>query len=73
MTVYVINPNSTVAVTAGIDRAVAPLRSADGPRIECVTLEEGPPGIQTQRDVDGVIAPLCRLHRRTGLLRRPRS
>lgn len=61
MTIYVINPNSTVAVTAGIDRAVAPLRSADGPRIECLTLAEGPPGIQTQRDVDGVVAPLCRL------------
>ena len=60
MTVYVINPNSTAAVTAGIDRAVAPFRSADGPRIECVTLEEGPPGIQSQRDVDSVIAPLCR-------------
>jgi Asp/Glu/hydantoin racemase len=61
MTVYVVNPNSTVAVTAGIDRAVEPLRSADGPRIECLTLAEGPPGIQTQRDVDGVVAPLCRL------------
>jgi Asp/Glu/hydantoin racemase len=60
MTIYVINPNSTAAVTAGIDRAVAPLRSADGPRIECLTLAEGPPGIQTQRDVDGVVAPLCR-------------
>jgi allantoin racemase len=60
VTVYVINPNSTAAVTAGIDRAVAPFRSIDGPRIECVTLEEGPPGIQSQRDVDSVIAPLCR-------------
>lgn len=61
MTVYVINPNSTAAVTEGIDRAVDALRSADGPRIECLTLAEGPPGIQTQRDVDGVVAPLCRL------------
>jgi Asp/Glu/hydantoin racemase len=61
VTVYVINPNSTAAVTEGIDRAVDALRSADGPRIECLTLAEGPPGIQTQRDVDGVIAPLCRL------------
>lgn len=60
-TVYVINPNSTEAVTQGIDRAVEPLRLADGPRIECLTLKEGPPGIQTQRDVDGVITPLCRL------------
>ncbi len=60
-TVYVINPNSTEAVTQGIDRAVEPLRLAGGPRIEALTLKEGPPGIQTQRDVDGVITPLCKL------------
>jgi allantoin racemase len=59
--ILVINPNSTVAVTDGIDRALEPLRIAGGPQFECVTLAEGPPGIQTQRDVDGVIAPLCRL------------
>lgn len=59
--ILVINPNSTVAVTEGIDRALEPLRLADGPEFECVTLAEGPPGIQSQRDVDGVIAPLCRL------------
>jgi Asp/Glu/hydantoin racemase len=60
-TIYVINPNSTVAVTEGIDRACAPLRMAGGPRLECLTLAEGPPGIQTQRDVDTVIAPLLGL------------
>jgi len=60
-TVFVINPNSTEAVTRGIDRACAPLRMAGAPRIECVTLAEGPPGIQTQRDVDGVVAPMLRL------------
>lgn len=49
---YVINPNSSEAVTAGIDAAMAPLRRADGPRITCVTLADGPPGIQTQHDVD---------------------
>jgi len=58
--IYVINPNSTEAVTAAIDEAMEPLRSDDGPAIECLTLAEGPPGIQTQRDVDGVIAPLLR-------------
>lgn len=57
-TVFVINPNSSEAVTAGIDAAVEPLRSADGPAIACLTLAEGPPGIQSQRDVDGVIAPM---------------
>ena len=59
-TVYVINPNSTQAVTDAIDEALDPLRAIDGPEIECVTLAEGPPGIETQRDVDGVIMPLLR-------------
>ncbi|SDC51757.1 Asp/Glu/hydantoin racemase [Variovorax sp. CF079] len=60
-TVFVINPNSTEAVTAGIDAAMAPLRMAGGPDIRCLTLAEGPPGIQTQRDVESVIPPLARL------------
>ena len=59
--ILVVNPNSTQAVTDGIDRALAPLRMAGGPTFECVTLSEGPPGIESQRDVDGVIAPLGRL------------
>ena len=59
-TVYVINPNSTQAVTDAIDSALDPLRAGDGPDIECVTLAEGPPGIETQRDVDGVVMPLLR-------------
>jgi allantoin racemase len=58
--VYIVNPNSSEAVTANIDAAVAPLRSADGPEIVCLSLREGPPGIQTQRDVDGVVTPLLR-------------
>jgi allantoin racemase len=57
-TVYIINPNSTEAVTEAIDRSIEPLRSSDGPDIECLTLSEGPPGIQTQRDVDSVVQPL---------------
>lgn len=59
--ILVINPNSTQAVTDGIDRALDPLRLPGGPVFECVTLAEGPPGIQTQRDVDGVIGPLSKL------------
>jgi allantoin racemase len=58
--VYVINPNSSQAVTAAIDSAVAPLRSTDGPSIVCLSLAEGPSGIQSQRDVDGVIMPILR-------------
>jgi Asp/Glu/hydantoin racemase len=59
-TIYVINPNSTERVTRGIDEAVAPLRMAGGPAIECLTLADGPPGIQSQRDVDGLIPALLK-------------
>jgi allantoin racemase len=57
--IVVINPNSTEAVTAAIDAAMAPLRLAGGPEIVCQTLNEGPPGIESQHDSDSVIEPLC--------------
>src|SRR5947209_9653668 len=56
--ILVINPNSTQAVTDGIDRAMEPLRMSGGPAIECVTLKEGPPGIETQAHVESVVAPI---------------
>jgi len=59
--ILVINPNSTEAVTRGIDEACAPLRIPGGPEIECVTLKEGPPGIETQQHVDSAVAPLLDL------------
>ena len=59
--ILVINPNSTEAVTRGIDEACAPLRMPGGPEIECLTLKEGPPGIETQQHVDGVVAPMLKL------------
>ncbi len=59
--ILVINPNSTEAVTAGIDDALEPLRIAGGPSIECVTLKDGPPGIETEAHIDAVIAPVCAL------------
>ena len=62
--ILVINPNSTEAVTRGIDEACAPLRMPGGPSIDCVTLKEGPPGIETQQHVDGVVAPLLKLVRK---------
>ena len=62
--ILVINPNSTGAVTRGIDEACAPLRMPGGPAIDCVTLKEGPPGIQTQQHVDGVVAPMLKLIRK---------
>lgn len=59
--IVVVNPNSTVAVTEGIDRALDALRCPDATDIRCLTLAEGPPGIESQAHIDGVVAPLCRL------------
>jgi len=61
--VLVINPNSTVSVTHAIDDAMAALRIPGGPEIICLTLDEGPPGVESQIDADGVIQPLCRVIR----------
>ena len=61
--ILVINPNSTEAVTQGIDEAMAALRIPGGPAIDCMTLKEGPPGIETQQHVDGVIPHLLHLMR----------
>ena len=56
--ILTINPNSSAAVTAAIDDAVAPLRIPGGPEIEVVSLAEGPPSITSQRDADSVVMPL---------------
>jgi allantoin racemase len=64
--IVVINPNSTVAVTSAIDAALQPWRMAGGPAIECVTLAEGPPGIETQAHIEQVVPPICRLVRARG-------
>jgi Asp/Glu/hydantoin racemase len=61
--IVVINPNSTEAVTDAIDAALRPWRIAGGPEIECVTLADGPPGIETQAHVEQVVRPICRLVR----------
>ncbi|HUC63678.1 MAG TPA: aspartate/glutamate racemase family protein [Alphaproteobacteria bacterium] len=59
--ILIVNPNSSQSVTDDIDRALEPLRVDGGPALECATLAEGPPGIQSQRDIEQVIQPLCRL------------
>ena len=59
--IVVINPNSNQAVTAGLDTALEAYRFAGGPAIECLTLAEGPFGIESQLDSDQVIVPLVRL------------
>ncbi|MCK0150506.1 aspartate/glutamate racemase family protein [Marivita sp. S6314] len=56
----VINPNSSQTVTDGIDAAVDPLR-AFGVPIRCLTLAEGPPGIESQMQADLTIAPMLKL------------
>lgn len=56
----VINPNSNATVTAGIDRAMEPLR-AWGTPIRCVTVAEGPPGIESQSDADRAVPPMLDL------------
>ena len=58
--ILVINPNSTEAVTEGISAALEHLRMAGGPAIDCVTLPEGPPGVESQADVESVVQPICR-------------
>jgi len=63
--ILVINPNSSEIVTRTMDEGIAPLRIPGGPEIECVTLAEGPPGIETQQHADSVIEPLVRLVRET--------
>ncbi len=59
--IFVINPNSTQAVTDAYDQALNVLRIPGGPEIQSLTLSEGPPGIQTQQDVEHVTLPLVRL------------
>jgi len=53
-TLFVINPNSTQAVTDHISLALEPFRIANGPAIVCETLRSGPPGIESQAHVDGI-------------------
>ena len=62
--ILVINPNSTQAVTDGIAQAVAGLAVPGGPGIDCMTLAEGPPGIESQQHVDSVVGPLSALIKR---------
>ena len=59
--ILVVNPNSNPAVTAGMDEALAPYRLPGGPVIECVTLADGPFGIESQADAQNAIAPLMAL------------
>jgi allantoin racemase len=59
--ILVINPNSNVIVTKGLEVALQSLEFADGPEIVCTTLDEGPYGVESQADADSVVMPLRRL------------
>ena len=59
--VVVINPNSNQAVTDGLKDALAAFDLPGGPGIECLTLQEGPFGIESQLDSDSVVLPLAKL------------
>ncbi len=59
--ILVVNPNSSIACSAGISAALAPFRLPGGPTFELATLAEGPAAIYDWRDWHGVVEPLCRL------------
>jgi Asp/Glu/hydantoin racemase len=59
--ILVINPNSNEAVTASIDRALDALRTNDAPEIACMTIAEGPHGIESQRDADAAAPHVARV------------
>lgn len=50
--VAVINPNSSVVVTAAIKRAVDACGASTQTRFDCVTMVDGPAGVVTQSDAD---------------------
>jgi allantoin racemase len=60
MALVIINPNSSFTVTDGIDASVEPLRRF-GTHIRCLTLTEGPTGIENQCQADLTIAPMLLL------------
>jgi len=57
--VLVINPNRSEPCSAGIDAAIAPFRFPGGPRLDVVTVAEGPDAIYSWRDWHAAVEPLC--------------
>ena len=56
--ILVINPNSNEAVTEGMAEELQSFNFSDGPEIVCVSLPQGPVGIESQADVESVKLPL---------------
>ncbi|KIC09077.1 hypothetical protein RA19_17510 [Leisingera sp. ANG-M1] len=59
MRILVLNPNSNPEFSAQMDKAVEPLRFGGAVRIDCISLTGTPLGIETQRDIDAVLDPVC--------------
>ena len=56
--ILVINPNSNKAVTEGMAKELQSFNFSDGPEIVCVSLSQGPFGIESQADIESVKLPL---------------
>jgi len=56
--ILVINPNSNEAVTEGMAKELKSFNFSDGPEIICMSLDQGPFGIESQADVESVKLPL---------------
>ena len=56
--ILVINPNSNGSVTDGLAKELQSFNFSDGPEIVCVSLTQGPFGIESQADVESVKLPL---------------
>lgn len=59
--ILVINPNSDESVTEGMIRELNGFHFSEGPRIECVSLSDGPFGIESQADIEAVTLPLRKM------------
>ena len=56
--ILVINPNSNEAVTEVMAKVLQSFNFSDGPEIVCVSLTQGPFGIESQADIEFVKLPL---------------
>jgi Asp/Glu/hydantoin racemase len=58
--IYVLNPNSSEAVTAAIECRAAGFRRPGVPQIRCETVTDGPPAIESARDMEQAVPALLR-------------
>ena len=56
--ILVINPNSNGAVTEAMAKELQSFNFSDGPEIVCVSLTQGPFGIESQAEIESVKLPL---------------